>query len=152
MGPLWHARAARGRCILFKNHERIAYESLRIYSLGNVVKSPPVCPAGNGIKIEEYLAIPYVLVRESFEGADGNWLRRASYPELPGCEVEGLGAVDIVAELDELRVKCILELLARKEEIPMPRPPIAFAMPVLNRQQLEFARWLVQRGHLTDEL
>ena len=31
---------------------------------------------------EEYLAIPYVLVVESVEGPDGQWFRRAMYPEL----------------------------------------------------------------------
>ena len=34
---------------------------------------------------EEHLAVPYILVIESFEGPDGTWLRRAEYPELPDC-------------------------------------------------------------------
>ncbi|MPZ51053.1 MAG: hypothetical protein GEU75_17425 [Dehalococcoidia bacterium] len=103
------------------------------------------------MNLEEYLAVPYILVMESFEGPDGDWLRRASYPELPGCAVEGLGAVDIVSKLDELRVKCIMELLARDETIPVPRQPIQAVVPELNRQQLEFARWLVERGRITDQ-
>jgi len=53
--------------------------------------------------LEEYLAIPYKLIMESFEGPDGDWLRRASYPELPGCDVEGLWAVDVVESLEQLR-------------------------------------------------
>jgi len=37
----------------------------------------------------EYLAIPYVLVVESVEGPDGQWFRRAMYPEL-GIDGEAL--------------------------------------------------------------
>ncbi len=34
-----------------------------------------------------YEAVPYLLVLESVE-RDGEWLRRAAYPELPGCMAE----------------------------------------------------------------
>ena len=34
---------------------------------------------------EEHLSVPYVMVLESIAGPDGDWLRQASYPELPGC-------------------------------------------------------------------
>ena len=101
--------------------------------------------------LEEYLAIPYVLVVESFEGPDGEWQRRASYPELPNCVVEGFWAVDIIAELEELRVRRIMELLQEGETVPVPRPPLRSSLPALNKEQLEFTKWLVDHGHITDQ-
>ncbi len=103
------------------------------------------------MNLEEYLAVPYILSLESFEGADGDWLRRASCPELPGCVVEGFSVVEIIARLDEIRMKCIIELLARGEPVPLPRKPINSTIPQLSRPQLEFARWLVENGHVSDD-
>ena len=39
-----------------------------------------------------YEAVPYLLVMESVE-RQGEWLRRAEYPELPGCAAEAPSAV-----------------------------------------------------------
>jgi hypothetical protein len=47
---------------------------------------------------EEYLAIPYVLVVESVEGPDGQWFRRAMYPEL-GIVGEAHSPLDAIAKL-----------------------------------------------------
>jgi len=102
------------------------------------------------VTLEEYLAIPFVMAVESYEGPDGEWFRRASYPELPECTVEGFWAVDIIDKLEELRVRRIIELYQKGDEIPVPRAPLRSAMPVLNREQLEFAKYLVEHGHLTD--
>src|SRR5437763_12447422 len=93
---------------------------------------------GPPMTLEEYLAIPYVLVVESFEGPDGEWLRRASYPELPGCTVEGFWAVDVIDKLEQLRIKRIMEMLRDGEYIPVPREPLRSGIPALDRDQLEF--------------
>ncbi|MSQ27017.1 MAG: hypothetical protein EXR51_02620 [Dehalococcoidia bacterium] len=103
------------------------------------------------MSLEEYLAIPFILAVESFEGSDGDWLRRASFPELPGCVVEGYSAVEIIEKLDELRVRRIVEMMDKGEDIPVPRPPLKSAIPALNKEQLEFARWLVSHGRLSDQ-
>ncbi len=100
--------------------------------------------------LEEYLAVPYILAVESFEGPDGEWHRRASHPELPGCVVEGDSAVEVIEKLDQLRVQRIMDMLQRGEPVPVPRPPLRSSIPPLNREQLEFARWLVDHGRLTD--
>ena len=100
--------------------------------------------------LEEYLAVPYILAVESFESANGEWMRRASHPELPGCTVEGFSAVEVIEKLDEMRVRRIMEMLERGEPIPVPRPPLRSSIPALNKEQLEFARWLVDNGRLTD--
>ena len=73
---------------------------------------------------EEYLAVPYVLRVAAVRGADGRWLRRAEYPELPGCFGEGLSPEEAMADLDRM----VRELLAAGAEIPVPRRPLGRLM------------------------
>jgi hypothetical protein len=65
-----------------------------------------------------------VLIVESVEKPDGDWLRRASYPELPGADAEAESAVDAMDLADDKRVSIITERLARGQHVPVPRPPI----------------------------
>ena len=51
---------------------------------------------------EEHLAVPYILVMESFEASDGTWMRRAEYPELPGCVGIGSGPLEALDKLEKL--------------------------------------------------
>jgi hypothetical protein len=73
---------------------------------------------------DEYLSIPYVLVVESIEKPDGDWCRRASYPELPGAFAEAESAVEAIDVADERRVEIILRSLRSGMPIPVPRQPI----------------------------
>jgi hypothetical protein len=73
---------------------------------------------------DEYLRIPYVLVVESIEKPDGDWCRRASYPELPGALAEAESAVEAIDVADERRVEIILRSLRSGMPIPVPRQPI----------------------------
>ncbi|MGH3303795.1 MAG: hypothetical protein ACRDOK_19380 [Streptosporangiaceae bacterium] len=73
---------------------------------------------------DEYLRVPFVLVVESVPKPDGQWLRRASYPELPGAVVEAESAVDAIDALDDRRVEIILDRLERGVPVPVPRPPL----------------------------
>jgi hypothetical protein len=102
------------------------------------------------LNLEDYLAVPYKLIIESFEGPDGDWLRRASYPELPGCDVEGLWAVDVVDALDDLRVSLITGMFQRHEQIPVPRPPLRSRPPVLDEARLGFVKYLMDQGKLSE--
>jgi hypothetical protein len=102
------------------------------------------------LNLEDYLAVPYKLIIESFEGPHGDWLRRASYPELPGCDVEGLWAVDVVEALDDLRVSLITGMFQRHEQIPVPRPPLRSRPPVLDEARLGFVKYLVDQGKLSE--
>ena len=77
----------------------------------------------------EDLAVPYVLVMSSVE-QDGTWLRRAEYPELPGCVTEAYSALEALEEVDALRVRIILEMRRRGERPPRPRPPLKSGLPV----------------------
>ena len=101
--------------------------------------------------LEEHLAVPYVLCLESVAGPGGEWVRRAHYPELPGCVGEGASPLEAIARLDEARVRYIAERLARGEPIPVPRPPLRAAQPAVNAERLAFARWLVAQKRLSDD-
>jgi len=64
------------------------------------------------------------MVVESVEKPGGNWLRRASYPELPGAVAEAESAIDAIDGADDKRVEIILDRLHRGLRVPVPRPPI----------------------------
>ena len=73
---------------------------------------------------DQYLRIPYVLVVESVPKADGDWCRRASYPELPGAVAEAESAVEAMDEADEKRVRIIEDWLDAGIPVPVPRDPL----------------------------
>jgi len=101
--------------------------------------------------LEEYLAVPYVLTMESVCRPDGEWVRRAAYPELPNCVAEAESPIDAIEQLDEVRRSRIAEMMQRGESIPVPRPPLSSGAPVLDGDRLSFARWLVQEGRIDDQ-
>ena len=73
---------------------------------------------------DQHLRVPYVLVVESVAGPDGDWHRRASYPELPGAVGEAESAVEAMDAADERRVRIILDWLDAGIPVPVPRPPL----------------------------
>jgi hypothetical protein len=73
---------------------------------------------------EEYLRVPYVLIVESVEKPDGDWLRRASYPELSGALVEAESAVEAIERVDDKRMEIIRDRLDRGLPVPVPRAPL----------------------------
>jgi predicted RNase H-like HicB family nuclease len=73
---------------------------------------------------DQYLRIPYVLVIESVPRADGDWCRRASFPEVPGAVAEAESAIEAMDVADERRVKIILDWLDAGIPVPVPRPPL----------------------------
>jgi hypothetical protein len=98
---------------------------------------------------EEYLAIPYVMVVESVEGPDGEWFRRAAYPEL-GIVSEAFSPLEAIDKLEEARVHTILTRLERGEPVPVPRPPLRDEIGGLDPERLGFAKWLVDQKRLED--
>ena len=75
---------------------------------------------------EEYVAVPLAFTVEPVEGPDGRWRFRASYLELSGCSVESRLLTEALYQLDRRRAEMTLELLARDEAPPCPRPPVPF--------------------------
>ena len=70
-----------------------------------------------------YEGIPYLLIVESVERC-GEWLRRAEYPELPGCAVEAASVTEAIGKLDQERLRLLRELWHGGLPIPTPRPPL----------------------------
>ena len=73
--------------------------------------------------LADYEAVPYLLVVESVERG-GRWLRRAEYPELPGCAAEAHSAVEALDRLEQERHRVLRELWEHGVPIPVPRPPL----------------------------
>jgi predicted RNase H-like HicB family nuclease len=71
----------------------------------------------------EDLAIPFFVEMWS-EERDGDWVRHASFPELPGCSAQATTALAALDSADELRVRMIIEMHRRGERAPRPRPPL----------------------------
>jgi hypothetical protein len=89
------------------------------------------------------------MVVESVEGPDGEWFRRATYPEL-GIVGEALSPLEAIDKLEETRVKTILGRLERGEPVPVPRPPLRDEIGGLDPERLGFAKWLVDQKRLED--
>lgn len=86
--------------------------------------------------LEYYLTIPYVLAIESVAHPDGDWVRRAEFPELPGCAAEAYSAVEAIARLEQEQARCIQALLDHGEPVPVPRPPLTVRLPSASQQKL----------------
>lgn len=98
--------------------------------------------------LEEYLAVPYLLRVESVRKPDGDWVRRAAYPELPGCVADAYSPVEAIERLEEIRRTRIEEMFEAGEPIPVPRPPLRSASPDPDPDRLGFARWLADEGRI----
>ena len=86
--------------------------------------------AGASRDLPYYEAVPYLLVLETVE-RDGEWIRRAEHPELPGCAAEAPSAVEALARLEEERRRVLADLWARGAEIPLPREPLRGPAPAV---------------------
>ena len=85
--------------------------------------SDPVREADAALTLEDYESIPYLLVVESVARGT-QWLRRAEYPELPGCAAEAYSASEALEQLEEQRRRVLRDLWDRGAPIPVPRPPL----------------------------
>ena len=79
--------------------------------------------SGGVLDLDYYDAVPYLLAIESVQ-RHGEWLRRAEYPELPGCAAEAASVVEAIEKLEDERRRVIRELWDRGMPIPVPRPPL----------------------------
>ncbi|HZO30839.1 MAG TPA: hypothetical protein VFH48_33130 [Chloroflexota bacterium] len=73
---------------------------------------------------DEHLRVPYTMIIASVRRPDGTRVRRAEYPELPGCVAEADSPLDAIDQLDALRVQTIIDRLSQGEPVPTPRPPL----------------------------
>lgn len=75
------------------------------------------------LSLAEYLAVPYVIEAWS-ELTSAGWVCRARLPELPNCEVSGSVAIEVLEELEHMRVETLRSRFSVGDYIPVPRPPL----------------------------
>jgi hypothetical protein len=76
------------------------------------------------LRLREYLSVPYLLEAETVEVAPGSWIRRVTYPELPGCTAQSLVVEDALQLLERMRIEMIVGMVAGGQPPPVPRPPL----------------------------
>lgn len=91
------------------------------------------------MRLEEYLAIPYVLTAYSAVGDDGRWHRYVEYEEL-GCLAESDQVLEAMEHLEAMRVRLIVDRFQRGEEIAVPRPPLKSVQRAIEARGLGAAR------------
>jgi hypothetical protein len=76
------------------------------------------------LRLIDCLSVPYRLEAETAELADGTWVRRVGYPELPGCVVESAVVEDALSQLERKRIEIIIHMVGEGRPPPVPRPPL----------------------------
>jgi hypothetical protein len=102
------------------------------------------------MRLEDYLAVPYRLVAYSAPGPDGTWKRYAEYPEI-GLLSEAETPTEAMEQLEEQRVRYIIDHFRSGDPIPVPRPPLRSLASVLDLERLGFAKWLVENEKLSED-
>lgn len=77
-----------------------------------------------GIKVGDYLRVPYVVTAESKSRPDGTWVRRVEHPELPDCSAEADSISEALDRLETRRIEVVLAMLAEGRVPPNRRAPI----------------------------
>lgn len=72
--------------------------------------------------------MPLAFTVKPVEGPDGRWRFRATYLELAGCWAESPLLTEAMYQLDRRRAVMTLDLLARNQVPPCPRPPVPFGI------------------------
>jgi predicted RNase H-like HicB family nuclease len=76
------------------------------------------------LRLIDYLSVPYRLEAETAELADGGWIRRVSYPELPGCIAESAIVEEALSQLERKRIEIVINMVEEGRSPPVPRPPL----------------------------
>lgn len=94
------------------------------------------------MQLREYLSVPYLLEAETVEVAPGSWIRRVTYPELPGCTAQSLVVEDALQLLERMRIEMIIAMVGKGYLPPVPRPPLQNSDPA----------WVAGQAGLSDEI
>jgi hypothetical protein len=82
--------------------------------------NPPTASSlvgSRGDRLDEALAIPYVMDVSTCPGPGGQWVCRLEYVELDGCVAEARDALDALDQLERMRERWL-----RDSGRPVPRP------------------------------
>ena len=92
--------------------------------------------AGRSFSLRELLSVPYRIEASTMEGASGEWVRRAAYPELPGCTVEAPTIEEALFQLERRRMEIIIATVRSGGVPPVPRPPLSGVDPAVLAAEL----------------
>jgi hypothetical protein len=76
------------------------------------------------MKLEEYLAIPYIIAASSVLGQDRRYVCRVEHPELDQCAAEAPSIMDALDQLEKHKIAYIKTCLSRGVDVPAPRSPL----------------------------
>ncbi len=88
------------------------------------------------MRLIDYLSVPYRLEAATTELADGSWVRRVAYPELPGCIAESAVVEDALCQLERRRIEIIVRMVRDGCAPPVPRPPLCDCDPAWVARQV----------------
>lgn len=86
--------------------------------------------------------MPYLLEAETVEIAPGSWVRRVSYPELPGCAAQSVVVEESLRLLERMRIEMVVRMVGEGRPPPVPRPPLPDCDPA----------WVAKQVGLPDEI
>jgi hypothetical protein len=87
------------------------------------------------LRLRDYLSVPYLLEAETVEIAPDSWVRRVTYPELPGCSAEALVVEEALLALERRRIETIVRMVGQGSPPPVPRPPLRDCDPAWVARQ-----------------
>jgi hypothetical protein len=96
----------------------------------------------DGLRLGDYLSVPYLLQAATIEIAPGSWIRRVAYPELPGCAAESLVLEDALVRLERMRIEMLVRMVGEGRAPPVPRPPLKGCDPA----------WIARQAGLGDDI
>jgi predicted RNase H-like HicB family nuclease len=84
----------------------------------------------------DYLSVSYRLEAATTELADGGWVRRVAYPELPECTADSAVVEDALCQLERRRIELIVRMVSDGRAPPVPRPPLRDCDPAWVARQV----------------
>ncbi len=93
-------------------------------------------PDERTLSLRELLSVPYRIEASTTEDPSGQWVRRAAYPELPGCTVEAPTIEDALRQLERRRLEIIVATVRAGRTPPIPRPPLSGVDPAALAAEL----------------
>lgn len=95
------------------------------------------------MRLIDYLSVPYRLEAATTELADGSWVRRVAYPELPECTAESTAVEDALCLLERRRIEMIVRMVGDGCAPPVPRPPLRDCDPAWVARQVGVSPQLI---------
>jgi hypothetical protein len=96
------------------------------------------------LRLIDYLCVPYRLEAATTELADGAWVRRVAYPELPQCAAESTVIEDALCQLERRRIEIIVRMVGDGYAPPVPRPPLRDCDPAWVARQVGVSAELIE--------